>query len=46
MNPLQEKWIYLSLLYQNIDELEIFENVYLTNVATDPHAIGLLSFVS
>ncbi|KAF1799211.1 hypothetical protein FB192DRAFT_1333067 [Mucor lusitanicus] len=33
LTPTQEKWIHLSLLYQHIDELEIFENVYLTNVA-------------
>ncbi|KAK4516378.1 uncharacterized protein ATC70_011349 [Mucor velutinosus] len=33
LTPSLEKWIHLSLLYEHIDELEIFENVYLTNVA-------------
>ncbi|GAN09060.1 DNA-dependent protein kinase catalytic subunit isoform 1 [Mucor ambiguus] len=35
LTPTQEKWIHLSLLYQHIDELEIFESVYLTNVASN-----------
>lgn len=40
LTPTKEKWIYLSLLYQSIDELEIFENLYLTNVATNNLAKG------
>jgi hypothetical protein len=31
----KSQWIDLALLYKEIDESEIFQNVYLTNVATD-----------
>ncbi|RCI04461.1 hypothetical protein CU098_001246, partial [Rhizopus stolonifer] len=36
--PAKEKWIHLALLYQHIDELEIFQNTYLANVATNEYA--------
>ncbi|KAI8352478.1 hypothetical protein EDC96DRAFT_546617 [Choanephora cucurbitarum] len=36
--PTKEKWIYLSLLYQDIDELEIFQNSYLANVVSNEYA--------
>jgi DNA-dependent protein kinase catalytic subunit len=32
---IKNRWIDLALLYKDIDEPEIFQNVYLTNVATD-----------
>lgn len=32
---MKNRWIDLALLYKDIDEPEIFQNVYLTNVATD-----------
>ncbi|KAI8973303.1 hypothetical protein BDF20DRAFT_881619 [Mycotypha africana] len=32
LTPTKEKWIHLSLLYQSIDEPEIFQNIYLNNV--------------
>ncbi|KAI7908116.1 uncharacterized protein BX663DRAFT_493038 [Cokeromyces recurvatus] len=38
LTPTKDKWIYLALLYQNIDELEIFENIYLSNVSTNEFA--------
>ncbi|KAI9483447.1 MAG: hypothetical protein EXX96DRAFT_536784 [Benjaminiella poitrasii] len=38
LTPTKDKWIYLALLYQNIDELEIFENIYLSNVSTNKTA--------
>ncbi|KAI9359803.1 hypothetical protein BD770DRAFT_319254 [Pilaira anomala] len=34
-NNLKSQWIDLAILYKEIDEPEIFQKVYLTNVATD-----------
>ncbi|KAI8641990.1 hypothetical protein BD408DRAFT_483034 [Parasitella parasitica] len=44
LSPTQEKWINLSLLYQQIDEMEIFENIYLTNVASNDMVQKALRF--